>query len=352
MKPPTLHSILWAVFGVIFITITLWLATLNTVFANPYKQIYLTPTPFFRFPVVPNIEVSGLFDHNGAYPNDVSNQAVTFYNGRASMPPNGFQFTCPGVGDDWVGCEVAATSEADCPDDHELWYDKHHGIDYEYAIYWRTGDSCDLEKFAGLTHPVYAPANGKVALIQENHPFNGNAIFINHDLDGDGNYDNDNIRSTYLHFAELNPAITPISPNDSILIETGDYLGEGGMTGKAWTPHLHFEVQRWKDSLDAWVPIDPYGWQGTGEDPWPYQSYPLWRYDILMPLLLKNYSVCAENMTLIQNGDFESGPPARPWVQNSNVGNELVSTQLPYTGMWGVWLGGLPMRLKKLPSSL
>lgn len=291
---------------------------------------------FFRFPVVPHAEISGFFDHHGTYPGDYSDGYVTFYNGRQSTPGNGFLFTCPNVGNGWVGCEVPASSEADCPDYQELWYDAHHGTDFEYAANWRTGSVCNRSQFTGITRPVYAPAPGKVQLVQLNHPYNGNAVFIKHDIDRDGNYDDDKIRSAYLHFESLAPDIQV-----GAVIYEGQYLGLGGMTGLAWTPHLHFEVQRAHDVnfQDKW-PVDPFGWTGPGEDPWPYANYPLWRYEIALPLILRNYAVCTEGGELIQNGDFETGPPAAPWIQFSNAGNELVSDYLPHSGTWGVWLGG------------
>lgn len=155
------------------------LLTLTALTISPSKTSSLTvaqssptPTPFFRFPVVPNTEISGFFDHHGTYPGDYPDGYVTFYNGRESTPGNGFWFTCPNVGNGWVGCEVPASSEADCPDSKELWYDAHHGTDFEYAANWRTGSVCNRNQFTGITRPVYAPAPGKVQLVQINHPYN------------------------------------------------------------------------------------------------------------------------------------------------------------------------------------
>ena len=285
-------------------------------------QLSLTPTPFFHFPVVSNADTSGFFDHHGVYPGDYSDGYVTFYDGRQSVPGNGFWFTCPGVGNGWVGCEIPASSEVDCPDFRELWYDAHHGTDFEYAANWRTGSVCNRDQFAGITRPVYAPAPGKVQLVQLNHPYNGNAVFIKHDIDGDGNYDDDKTRSAYLHFESLDPDIQVGS-----VIHEGQYLGLGGMTGLAWTPHLHFEVQRANDAnfQDKW-PVDPFGWMGIGVDPWPYANYPLWRYETALPLILRNYAVCTEGGGLIQNGGFEEGQ--NHWIED---GSSIIrSTSDPY----------------------
>ncbi len=231
--------------------------------ATPDSASTPTPTPVFDFPVVPDAEISGFFDH------DPANLSIRFYDGRTSTGANGFTFSCPAVGGAWVGCAHAATSEIACADDSELWYDNHHGIDFEYSPDWRTGDSCDLAKFE-LTLPlIYAPAPGIVDYVGENDLYNGNFIRIYHDLNGDGNYYNDNLRSYYLHFAD-----NGILVDDGEILAAGDALGYGGATGLAWTPHLHFEVQQ-RTSL-GWMAVDPYGWDGDGEDPWYAPSLPLW----------------------------------------------------------------------------
>ena len=69
-------------------------------------------------------------------------------------------FPAPAVGGAWVGCADAATGEAACADESELWYDNHHGIDFEYSPDWRTGESCDLDRFGSISPLIYAPAAG------------------------------------------------------------------------------------------------------------------------------------------------------------------------------------------------
>lgn len=226
-------------------------------------QPSLERTPVFRHPVVEGAEEAGLFDH------DQTRGSVVFYDGRTSQ--GGFFFACPAVGGATVGCSEPAADEAVCPDQAEMWYDNHKGVDYEYAADWRTGDSCDRERFAGLTAPVYAPAAGRVSYVGWGK-YNGNFVILNHDLNGDGDYSNDGLRSYYLHFADDGIAVY-----QGQIVAEGDLLGTGGMTGLSWTPHLHFEVQRYIDG--AWRSVDPFGWYGDGDDPWPYLNYPLWRED-------------------------------------------------------------------------
>ncbi len=234
----------------------------------------LAATPVFSFPVVDKAEVSSYFDH------DNTAQVVTFYDGRSSKVGTGFLFTCPaldrvapGAGNTWVGCETAADNEVDCPNDRELWYDNHHGVDFEYAPNWRTGSQCDPSQFGNLNPPIYAPTQGLVDTVGENHPFNGNFIILYHDLNGDENFYNDGLRSYYLHFED-----NGIVVDEGAVVEVGDLLGYGGMTGLAWTPHLHFEVQRRTES--GWQPVDPYGWTGSTQDPWVVPNYALWNEDI------------------------------------------------------------------------
>lgn len=223
----------------------------------------LTPTPIFRFPVVSDAEISGYFDHEPA------DQRILFYNGLGSTGSHGFLFSCPAVGGAWVGCADAVTGEAACEDARELWYDNHHGIDFEFSPEWRTGETCDLNKFGPISPLINAPAAGIVDYVEEEHPFNGNYIRMYHDLNGDGNYYNDGLRSYYLHFAD-----NGIVVDEGEILAAGDALGFGGATGLAWTPHLHFEVQM--RSEIGWVAVDPFGWLGDGEDPWYVPSYPLW----------------------------------------------------------------------------
>lgn len=193
--------------------------------------IALTPTPIFRYPLFrdPNriIEVSGWFDHIGA-----SDQFVTFFDGRQSVPGNGFWFNCPQLmpTPDWIGCLDAVTGEENCPNTRELWYDAHRGTDYEYETDWHTGDTCDLTRFSNRQPvPVFAPARGRVYLVQRNHPGNGNAVWLMHDLNGNGDFTDDTLVSIYLHFDSIEPPI-----REGEMVDMGQLLGYGGMTGLAF----------------------------------------------------------------------------------------------------------------------
>ncbi|MHB0874843.1 MAG: M23 family metallopeptidase [Anaerolineae bacterium] len=219
------------------------------------QQPTTTPVTYFRSPVDPGNEVSSLFDH------DPAPGSILFYDGRSNADGGLFYFSCPQRGGGSVGCEQAATDEASCPDDAEMWYDNHHGIDYEFSSDWRTGDSCDLSRFDGISQPVYAAAAGRVAFVGYGR-YNGNYVILMHDYNGDGDYSDDGLRTLYLHFETGGIVVSR-----GQVVAAGELLGTGGMTGLAWTPHLHFEVQRYTDG--AWRAVDPYGWLGTAGDPWP-----------------------------------------------------------------------------------
>jgi hypothetical protein len=99
---------------------------------------------------------------------------------------------------------------------------------------------------------------------------------------------------------------------------------------------LHFEIH--EKISNNWVPVDPFGWTDTGDDPWPYDNYPLWRYYTYLPTMLKNYAVCSEGGELIQNGNFEQGHSA--WTEQ---GTTIIRTDLPtpaHSGIWAAWFGG------------
>ena len=303
----------------------------------------------FRNPVVPVGVISGYFDH------DPSSRSVVFYDGRRSSGSNyGFYFSCPEVGMwDYVGCLDAVSGEGACANNRELWYDNHKGIDYEYTTFWHTGAVCNLGRFTGITQAVYAPAAGLVfqAGTDPARPANGWHIRMKHDLNGNGNYDDDNFRSIYLHFSPNGLAVRA-----GQFVSEGQYLGLGGSTGYSSSPHLHFEVQRSYNGFQTYYSADPNGWQGAGADPWPYPNEVLWKVvqppppppqlnkKLWIPLVHSVQSACSQCGERLLNSGFEEQEAY--WqvvgvdVITNNSDPYLPAGVTAYTGSWFAWLGG------------
>lgn len=297
--------------------------------------------PYFRYPVVPGATISGYFDHQ------TSSGLVMFFNGRHNSPGAGFYFNCSSPAMyDWVGCEDPVSGAEACADNRELWYDGHKGIDFEYSPNWNTGAFCDPARFSGITMPVYAPARGLVFMAGYDpyRPANGWHIRLKHDLNGNGNFDDDGFRSVYLHFTANALAVVP-----GQIVQEGQYLGLGGSTGYSSSPHLHFEVQRSNDGFASYYSTDPFGWQGQGNDPWPWTNLTLWKSPPLiygnfvhLPVVAHAIPQCDFCFETLSNGGFEAGHSV--WVEQgvqviTQYGDPNLNT-VPYSGSWLAWMGG------------
>jgi murein DD-endopeptidase MepM/ murein hydrolase activator NlpD len=94
--------------------------------------------------------------------------------------------------------------------------------------------------------PIYAIADGVVAISQDDSYGYGNHVYIDHgDLLGDGS----NIQSLYAH---MQHGSVPLVAGQQIHV--GDFIGLVGRTGTATGIHLHFEL------LVDGVQVDPFQW--------------------------------------------------------------------------------------------
>lgn len=70
-------------------------------------------------------------------------------------------------------------------------------------------------------------------------------------------------------------------------------------------------------------------------------------YTVHLPLIVRAEPrlepACVEGQELLSNGGFEDGPGSAPWVQVRNNASDLISAAQPFSGAYGLWLGGRDM---------
>lgn len=126
-----------------------------------------------------------------------------------------------------------------------LYYDGHPGYDYRTtAIDQCPGGTVTTDCPTGTRGQIRirAAASGTVKRLYE--PYG--RIELDH---GNG------YETWYMHLSRFDVTVGQ-------LVSAGDYIGIAGDTGATGNPHLHFEVR-----TDG-IPTDPYGWSGTGVDPY------------------------------------------------------------------------------------
>jgi len=122
-----------------------------------------------------------------------------------------------------------------------MYYDGHDGVDYgiSYRPVYAAADA-DQIVYAGWWDP-------------QNHKINLGIYVRLHHSNGYNTY--------YGHMSSV--AVQSCSTPGCIFAPHGEMLGISGTTGNSSGPHLHFTVRN-----PAGKSVDPYGWQGTGADPW------------------------------------------------------------------------------------
>jgi murein DD-endopeptidase MepM/ murein hydrolase activator NlpD len=122
-----------------------------------------------------------------------------------------------------------------------IWYDGHDGVDY--GISYR---------------PVYAAADADQIVYSgwwdpQNHKINLGIYVRLHHPNGYNTY--------YGHMSSV--AVQACSTIGCVSVPHGEVLGISGTTGNSSGPHLHLLVRNPSNRS-----VDPYGWQGSGADPW------------------------------------------------------------------------------------
>ena len=108
--------------------------------------------------------------------------------------------------------------------------------------------------------PLFCPPLGDSVsslLVAIRHPAPGGTVYV----------------SVYDHLDRIDVAVGQ-------MVVAGEQIGLSGDTGCSTAPHLHFGVEQ--EVAGGTIKVDPYGWQGPGEDPWAAhpegaESVWLWR---------------------------------------------------------------------------
>ncbi len=176
--------------------------------------------------------VSSVFDHSGntAY-SDSDHQVVTFAGEASDVQTPYSGTTCYPKADNSVfgsGFNYVGYGQ----NKHYLCYNGHPGYDYAMS-------SVD----------VYSAASGTVRTAAFDSCL-GNHVVIDHP----GGY-----ATKYFHLASINTT----NVQENYPIDVRIKIGVSGNTGSCSSgAHLHFQVEK------NGVPVDPYGWTGSGADPY------------------------------------------------------------------------------------
>lgn len=138
-------------------------------------------------------------------------------------------------------------------------YDEHRGTDYSTVIEGKD---------------IYAADEGVVRIVGWENPNDpdsgyGYRMYLFHDDNGIVGQ-----RTVYAHLmADSN------NFNEGQVVNRGNIIALSGDTGISTNPHLHFGVYKGDTALPE-QQLDPYGWSGFGQDPWPHnENTYLWTTD-------------------------------------------------------------------------
>ena len=207
-----------------------------------------TVTPFLYPPYPGTASQESIFDHST--PNYTYDNMVLAFTGEVArkncpvpappgIPPPQAGVCNAGQGAYW------SYSLADW-----VYYDGHDGIDY--GILYR---------------PVYAAADADQIVYAgwwdpQNHQINLGIYVRLHHPNGYNTF--------YGHMSSV--AVQSCSTPGCTFVPHGEMLGISGTTGRSSGPHLHLLVRNPSNRS-----VDPYGWRGTGADPWSHnQRESLW----------------------------------------------------------------------------
>ncbi len=186
--------------------------------------------------------IIGLFDHFQMEPKPYcSDEFIVTYTGEEAVASGSRRTGCDTNKnkDLYSYSPIPARIPNYNPKSTVLSYDGNSGYDYQ------TTDQSPDGKIN-----VLAAADGIVTVIPDaNH-----TTYIDH-----GN----NYRTYYVHLFKRKVV-------NGYSIKRGQVIGTAGDFGSPGVPHLHFEVRKNVDG--KYVPVDPYGWKGKGNDPYMWAA--------------------------------------------------------------------------------
>jgi hypothetical protein len=237
----------------------------------------------------------------------------------------------------------------------DQWGIKCYGVDWARMIHtaedWYRLDGADT-----TGSPVYAVADGVVALQNPGISYPGNVVMIRHRLP-----DGRDVYSMYGH-------VTNVSVVQGQLVQRGqqiatviyqNYTGRSPSQHSRSDAHLHFEMRFFLDGTNIYVPgtnaynynypACTYAYPGRGytylihPDNYPYPGAGYTNPSAFIGARLQQGPPVCTPTELLVNGGFENGLPGTPWVATNslNRNDPLIYKNLPHTGIWGGWLGNV-----------
>jgi len=169
-----------------------------------------------------------------------------------------------------------------------MYYDGHDGVDYgiSYRPIYAAADA-DQIIYAGWWDP-------------QNHKVNLGIYVRLHHSNGYNTY--------YGHMSSV--AVQSCSTPGCVFVPHGEMLGISGTTGASLGPHLHLTVRN-----PAGKSVDPYGWRGSGADPWVNnQKESLW---VAFPSLVSSGGQIYPSGPVL---DYPRTPPTGLIVDDGSLG--------------------------------
>lgn len=189
-------------------------------------------TPFLITPYYGNEKIKSYFDHQyPTYDGSPNNGNKTLYRFDGAFWPDATKYNCSEIASQ-EGYEL----KGNC-------YDGHNGYDF------------------GLSYePVLAAADGTVLEVgwsDKNHHDGSYGLYVLIEHTHEGQV----YRTRYGH-------LSTADVEESQSVAAGQIIGTSGSTGNSSGPHLHFDIY---NSLNR--ALDPFGWTGSGNDPWASYTY-------------------------------------------------------------------------------